>query len=197
MDKAGGVPNFIREIPGALDPILCQADVSSGRHVSLSDFADRDALLVIFLCAHCPYVVHVAPELARLGRDYAGRSVALVGITANDTANYPQDAPEPTAAFARAQGFTFPILFDESQRVAQAYTAACTPDFFLFGKERRLAYRGQLDRTRPRIGTPDGADLRAAIDAVLGGTPVSSEQLPSIGCNIKWKAGNEPAFFGH
>ncbi len=182
---------------GTAAPEFSLPDVSSGRPVSLSDSAENDALLVVFLCAHCPYVVHVAPELARLGRDYAGRSVAIVGITANDPANYPQDAPEPTAAFARAQGFTFPILFDESQRVAQAYTAACTPDFFLFGKDRRLAYRGQLDRTRPRIGTPDGADLRAAIDAVLAGTPVSSEQLPSIGCNIKWKPGNEPAYFGH
>ena len=182
---------------GTAAPDFSLPDVSTGRTVSLTDFAGKDALLVIFLCAHCPYVIHVAPELARLGRDYADRSVAIVGITANDAANYPQDAPEPTAAFARAQGFTFPILFDESQSVAQVYTAACTPDFFLFGKDRRLAYRGQLDRTRPRQETPNGADLRAAIDAVLAGTSPSDEQRPSIGCNIKWKPGNEPTYFGH
>ena len=182
---------------GTPAPNFSLPDVASGKTVSLADFSGNDALLVIFLCAHCPYVVHVAPELARLGRDYAGRSVAIVGITANDTAEYPQDAPEPTASFARAQGFTFPILFDESQSVAKAYTAACTPDFFLFGKDRRLAYRGQLDRTRPRAGMPDGADLRAAIDALLAGRPVSAGQAPSIGCNIKWKPGNEPRYFLH
>ncbi len=181
---------------GTPAPDFSLPEVASGGIVSLADFSGKDALLVIFLCAHCPYVIHVAPELARLGSDYAGRSVAIVGITANDVANYPQDAPEPTAAFARAQGFNFPILYDESQAVAKAYTAACTPDFFLFGKDRRLAYRGQLDRTRPRIGMPDGADLRAALDAVLAGQPVSAEQAPSIGCNIKWKPGNEPRYFG-
>lgn len=177
---------------GTAAPEFSLPDVATGHPVALSDFAGEDALLVIFLCAHCPYVVHVAPELARIGRDYEGRSLAIVAITANDVASYPQDAPEPTAAFARAQGFTFPILFDESQAVAHAYSAACTPDFFLFDKERRLAYRGQLDRTRPRQEKPDGADLRAAIDAVLAGAPVSPEQRPSIGCNIKWKPGNEP-----
>lgn len=181
---------------GTAAPNFSLPDVATGRATALSDFAGKDALLVIFMCAHCPYVIHVAPELARIGRDYAGKNVAIVGITANDTAGYPQDAPEPTAAFARAQGLTFPILFDESQSVAQDYTAACTPDFFLFGKDRRLVYRGQLDRTRPRIGTPDGTDLRAAIEAVLEGKSVSAEQAPSIGCNIKWKPGNEPAYYG-
>jgi peroxiredoxin len=182
---------------GTAAPDFSLPDVATGSPVSLSDFAGKDALLVIFLCAHCPYVIHVAPELARLGRDYTGQSLAIVGITANDTANYPQDAPAPTAAFARAQGFNFPILFDETQSVAQAYTAACTPDFFLFDKGRRLAYRGQLDRTRPRVGTPDGADLRAAIDAVLAGKAPNDDQRPSIGCNIKWKPGNEPQYFEH
>jgi peroxiredoxin len=181
---------------GTSAPDFSLPDVATGKPIALSDLAGKDALLVVFLCAHCPYVVHVAPELARLSRDYAGRSLAIVGITANDTANYPQDAPEPTARFAREQGFNFPILFDESQAVAQAYTAACTPDFFLFDKSRQLAYRGQLDRTRPRIGKPDGADLRAAIDAVLAGQAPAAEQFPSIGCNIKWKPGNEPVYFG-
>lgn len=181
---------------GTPAPDFTLPDVATGKPVTLGDFAGKDALLVIFLCAHCPYVIHVAPELARIGRDYAGRSLGIVAITANDIAGYPQDAPEPTAAFARAQGFTFPILFDESQAIAKGYTAACTPDFFLFGKDRCLAYRGQLDRTRPRIGMPDGADLRAALDAVLTGQPVSAEQAPSIGCNIKWKPGNEPGYFG-
>ena len=180
---------------GTPAPDFSLPDVTTGNSVSPGDFTAADALLVIFLCAHCPYVIHVAPELARLGRDYAGRGVAIVGITANDSADYPQDAPGPTAAFARAQGFTFPILFDVSQGVAKAYTAACTPDFFLFGRDRRLVYRGQLDRTRPRIGTPDGADLRAALDATLAGQSVSADQAPSIGCNIKWKRGNEPQYF--
>ncbi len=182
---------------GTFAPAFSLPDMTTGRPVSLADFSERKALLVIFLCAHCPYVIYVAPELARLARDYAGKSIAIVGISANDTANYPQDAPEPTAAFARNQGISFPILFDESQTVAQAYTAACTPDFFLFDAERKLVYRGQLDRTRPRAGTPDGADLRAAMDAVLAGTPVSSDQAPSIGCNIKWKPGSEPDYFAH
>ncbi len=182
---------------GTAAPDFSLPDVATGQPVTLADFAGKDALLIIFLCAHCPYVIHVAPELARLARDYAGRSLAIVGITANDIANYPQDAPAPTAAFATAQGLSFPILFDDSQSVAQAYTAACTPDFFLFEKDHRLAYRGQLDRTRPRQEAPDGADLRAAIDAVLAGTPANPEQRPSIGCNIKWKPGNEPSYFGH
>ena len=182
---------------GTPAPDFLLPDVSTGKVVALSAFAGKDALLVVFLCAHCPYVVHLAPALAQLGRDYAERSLAIVGITANDIANYPQDAPAPTAAFARAQGFNFPILFDESQSVAKAYTAACTPDFFLFDRGRQLAYRGQFDRTRPRAGTPDGADLRAAIDAILAGKIVSDDQRPSIGCNIKWKPGHEPQIFGH
>ena len=181
---------------GTPAPDFSLPDVTSGRTVSPADFSGEKALLVIFLCAHCPFVIHVKAELARIGRDYDGRSVAIIGITANDIAGYPQDAPKPTAEFARAAGFNFPILFDETQSVAKAHTAACTPDFFLFGPDRRLIYRGQLDDSRPGRGTADGADLRAALDALLSSKPVSPNQRPGIGCNIKWKAGNEPDYFG-
>jgi peroxiredoxin len=187
---------------GTPAPDFSLPDVSTGRAVTLADFAEKKALLVMFVCAHCPYVVHVQPELARLARDYAGKSVAIVAITANDAAQYPQDAPAPSAAMAHAAGWTFPFLFDETQAVAKAYTAACTPDFFLFDAARRLVYRGQLDSSRPGRG-PDrpgagalnGADLRAALDAVLTDRPVNPDQKPSIGCNIKWKPGHEPAYF--
>ena len=188
---------------GTTAPDFALPDVTDGRIVALADFSEKKALLVMFLCAHCPYVVHVQPELARIARDYADASVALVAITANDAAQYPQDAPAPTAAMARAAGFTFPFLYDETQAVAKAYSAACTPDFFLFDSARRLVYRGQLDSSRPGRGPErpgsgalNGADLRAALDAVLAGQPVSPEQRPSIGCNIKWKQGNEPAYSG-
>ncbi|MEO7319175.1 MAG: thioredoxin family protein [Chthoniobacteraceae bacterium] len=178
-----------------LAPDFTLPDVTTGKNVSLANFSDKKALLVIFLCAHCPFVIHVKAELARLDRNYAERGVAIVGITANDIASHPQDAPKPTAEFARAAGFNFPILFDETQSVAKAYTAACTPDFFLFGPDRKLAYRGQLDDSRPSRGTSDSADIRAALDAILAGKPVSPNQRPGIGCNIKWKAGNEPDYF--
>lgn len=188
---------------GTPAPDFSLPDVATGRAVSLADFASGKALLVVFLCAHCPYVVHIQPQFAGLARDYAGRGLAIVGITSNDIAKYPQDAPAPTAAMAREAGFTFPVVFDESQAVAKAYTAACTPDFFLFDSSRKLAYRGQLDSSRPsRDSGPaakskcDGGDLRAAIDATLAGRPASAEQRPSIGCNIKWKPGNEPDYFG-
>lgn len=188
---------------GTPAPDFSLPDVLSDRTVSLSDFSEKNALLVMFICAHCPYVVHVRPELVRLARDYAGKSVGIVAITSNDAAQYPQDAAEPTAQMARDAGFTFPVLFDESQEVAKEYTAACTPDFFLFGPDRTLVYRGQLDDSRPGRGddrpgrgTLDGRHLRAAIDAVLAGRPVDENQLPSIGCNIKWKPGNEPVYFG-
>ena len=187
---------------GTAAPDFSLPDVTDGRIVSLADFSGQKALLVMFLCAHCPYVVHVRPELARIARDYAGAGVALVAITANDAAQYPDDAPAPTAAMARAAGFTFPFLYDETQATAKAYSAACTPDFFLFDGARRLVYRGQLDSSRPGRGADrpgsgalNGADLRAALDAVLAGQPVNPEQRPSIGCKIKWKPGHEPAYF--
>ncbi len=184
---------------GTPAPAFHLPDVSTGGLRSLSDLAEGRAVLVVFLCAHCPYVVHVAPELARLAKDYAARPLSIVGVTSNDIAAYPQDAPEPTARFARESGFDFPILFDEDQSVARAYSAACTPDFFLFDAAHRLFYRGQIDSSRPGRGpdrpgqgTLDGADLRAALDALLKGEPAPENQRPSIGCSIKWKPGNEP-----
>jgi peroxiredoxin len=185
---------------GTHAPAFTLPDVENKTLRSLEDFAGSRALLVVFLCAHCPYVLHVAPALAQIARDYAHTSLAIIGITSNDTVQYPQDASAPTARFAAEQGLSFPILFDETQRVAQAYSAACTPDFFLFNEQRALAYRGQIDESRPMRGPDrpgkgvcDGADLRAAIDAVLAGRPAPEPQKASIGCNIKWKAGNEPS----
>ena len=189
---------------GTSAPDFALPCVATGRTVSLADFTDARALVVVFLCAHCPYVVHVRPELVRLHRDYAGKNVAFVGITSNDIGQYPQDAPAPTAAMAREAGLEFPILYDESQAVARAFTAACTPDLFVFDAGRRLAYRGQLDDSRPmrgpgrpERGTMNGADVRAALDAILAGRASQREQKPGVGCNIKWKPGNEPVHFGH
>jgi peroxiredoxin len=184
---------------GTPSPDFHLPEVRSGSICSLQDFSGNSALLVVFLCAHCPYVLHVAPELARLSRDYANASLSIVGITSNDITQYPEDAPEPTAQFAAQNQLNFPILFDESQTVAHAFSAACTPDFFLFDAERKLVYRGQLDSSRPSRG-PDrpgsgelnGADLRAAIDGLLQARPIPELQRPSIGCSIKWKPGNEP-----
>ena len=170
-------------------------DVTDGRIVTLSDFEAKRALLVMFICRHCPYVRHVREELGRLGRDFADSELAIVAISSNDVDEYPQDRPESLAEEAREAGYVFPYLFDETQEVAKAYTAACTPDFFLFDADRALVYRGQLDDSRPSNGLPvTGADLRAAIDAVLSGGAVSENQRASIGCSIKWRAGNEPAY---
>lgn len=170
-------------------------DVASGRMVSLSDFEAKQAVLVMFICRHCPYVAHVRNELARLGRDFADSELAIVAISANDPAAYPEDAPESLAEEAREAGYAFPYLFDETQEVAKAYTAACTPDLFLFDADRALVYRGQLDDSRPSNGLPvTGRDLRAAIDAVLHDRPVAENQRASIGCSIKWRPGNEPAY---
>jgi peroxiredoxin len=184
-------------------PIFVLPHVATQEMISVRDFHGKRALLVIFLCAHCPYVQHVAPELARLARAYAGKSVGIIGITSNDVAQYPQDAPGPTAEWAQKEGLNFPILYDEAQDVARVFGAACTPDFFLFGPDRNLVYRGQIDDSRPSRGADrpgrgelNGKDIRAAINAVLAGGSVSEQQMPSIGCNIKWKPGHEPAHFG-
>jgi peroxiredoxin len=164
-----------------------------GTVVSLSDLAGAAALLVMFLCEHCPYVKHVERELGALGKEYQGKGVAVVGICSNDADAYPSDGPEGLRGQAEGAGFTFPYLVDESQDVAKAYGAACTPDFFVFDGDRGLVYRGQMDDARPRSGQAvTGKDLRAALDAVLAGRPVPSEQQPSMGCSIKWKPGNEP-----
>jgi peroxiredoxin len=167
-----------------------------GRTVSLADFAGAPALLVMFICNHCPFVKHLASELAQFADEYRRKNVAIVGISSNDVANYPADSPEQMVREAEEQGYSFPYLYDETQEVAKAYRAACTPDFFLFDGDRRLVYRGQFDSSRPDNGMPiTGADLRAAVDAVLAGKKLSEKQLSSIGCNIKWKPGNEPDYF--
>ena len=172
-------------------------DVVSGKSISLATFADKKALLVMFICQHCPFVKHIKAELAQLGKDYIPRELGIVAISANDINKYPADAPEFLKAMATELGFNFALCYDETQEIAKAYTAACTPDFFIFDAEWKLVYRGQLDDSRPSNDKPvTGADLRAAIEAVLAGKPVASEQKPSIGCNIKWKPGNEPNYFG-
>ena len=151
----------------------------------------------MFICQHCPFVKHIKDELARLGKDYVNRNVAIVGISANDANNYPDDAPEQLKAMAQELDLPFPICYDESQETAKAYTVACTLDFFLFDAQRQLVYRGQLDDSRPSNGKPvTGADLRAAIDALLANQPINPQQQPSVGCNIKWKPGNAPSYYG-
>ena len=164
-----------------------------GDFVSSSQFDQSPALLVVFICPHCPFVRHIRTELAKFGRDYQARGLAIAAINSNDTAAYPQDGVEGMKQEVRETGYTFPYLCDETQEAAKAYRAACTPDFFLFGRDRKLVYRGQLDSSRPGNGVPlSGSDLRAAADAVLEGRTPAADQKPSIGCNIKWRAGNRP-----
>lgn len=161
---------------------------TDGRWVALEDFKSAPALLVMFICNHCPYVKHIRQGLAALAKDYLAKGVAIVGINSNDVEKYPADSPEKMKEEKRSAGYAFAYLFDESQAVARAYDAACTPDFFLFDKDRRLAYRGQMDDSRPGSPIPvTGKDLRAAMDNVLSGKPVTSNQIASVGCNIKWK----------
>jgi peroxiredoxin len=182
---------------GTQAPAFNLPGVKSGELVSLETFADKKALLVMFICRHCPYVKHVEEEIARIGRDYADRDVGIVAISANDAEFYPEDAPGSLKEMAALLGFTFPYLYDETQEVAKAYTAACTPDFFLFDRSRALVYRGQMDGSRPGNEVPvNGEDLRAALNAVLADKPTSGEQVPSLGCNIKWIEGNAPDYFG-
>jgi len=169
---------------------------TAGNTVSLSDFIDAPALLVVFMCNHCPYVKHIQEALVELIKEYQVKGVAVVGINSNDVDNYPDDSPGLMDQEVKNFGYTFPYLYDETQETAKAYRAACTPDFFLFDAQRRLAYRGQMDSSRPGNDKPLNAeDLRNALDAVLSGSEVTSEQKPSMGCNIKWKQGNEPAYF--
>jgi peroxiredoxin len=170
---------------------------ADGKCVALKDFKGAKGLLVIFMCNHCPYVKHIAFALAKLAAEYQKKGIGVVGINSNDTERYPADSPSMMKEEIKSVGYTFPYLMDESQEVAKAYRAACTPDFYLFDKEQKLVYRGRMDGSTPGNNTPTtGNELRAALDAVLEGRPIPREQKSSMGCNIKWKHGNEPDYFG-
>ena len=181
---------------GTEAPQFALPDVVTGNTITLDTFADKKGVLVLFICRHCKYVQHVKGELARLSQDYHGKDIGMVAISANNAQAYPDDAPHSLKEMAEEESFRFPYCYDETQAVAKAFTAACTPDFFLFDRQRKLVYRGQLDDSRPGNQAPvTGKDVRAAIEAVLADRPVNPAQKPSIGCNIKWKEGNEPAYF--
>ena len=189
--------------PSTMLPLGTQApdfrlpDVVSGKIISLANFADKTALLLMFICCHCPFVKHIQQEIAKLSQDYQYKSLGIIAISANDISKYPDDSPENIKLMAQKLGFNFPFCYDETQEVAKSYTAACTPDFFLFNKSRKLVYRGQFDDSRPSNQIPVTAtDLRQAIDCVLTDKQIDFPQKPSIGCNIKWKPGNEPEYFG-
>ena len=187
-------PSTMQLSLGAAAPAFSLPDPNGKIH-SLDDFAGRPALLVAFICNHCPYVKHVAPAFTRLAKEYQGRGVGVIAINANDFEHYPDDSPAKMKEEIAERGYTFPYLVDETQQVARAYRAACTPDFFLFDADRKLVYRGQMDASRPGNNLPvTGKDLRDALDAVLAGRPLAKEQRPSIGCNIKWRPGNEPHY---
>lgn len=182
---------------GTPAPDFALPEPATGRVVTRDDFRDAPALLVVFLSNHCPFVKHLASGFAAFASEYAARGLAVVGINANDVERHPDDSPAKMVEEVALRGYGFPYLYDESQEVAKTYGAACTPDFFLFDEDRRLAYRGQFDDSRPSLDKPvTGADLRAACDAVLAGRAVSAEQVPSVGCNIKWRPGSEPPWFG-
>jgi peroxiredoxin len=181
---------------GTPAPDFSLADVVTGDQITLDTFTGQDALLVMFICRHCPFVQHAQQEIARIGRDYTSRNVGIVAISSSDLGEYAADRPESLREQATQLGFTFPYCCDETQDVAKAYGASCTPDFFLFDATRRLVYRGRLDESRPQSAAPvTGRDLRTALDAALSGTPVDATQSPGVGCNIKWKRGNEPAYY--
>jgi len=176
-------------------PDFALPDVRTQKVISPETFREKHALLVMFICRHCPYVVHVQNELTKLGEDYQENDLGILGISCNDVTGYPADAPPRLKEMAEQLGWQFPYCYDETQAVGKAFTAACTPDFFVFDRQRHLVYRGQLDESRPGNGKPvTGQDLRAALDAVLAGQPVNNRQLPSSGCNIKWNPGNEPDY---
>ena len=173
---------------GTIAPDFNLPDTVSGEMISFSSLKSDKATVVMFTCNHCPYVLHVNDEIVRLAKDYQAKGVSFVAISSNDVENYPQDAPDKMKILAKEVGYTFPYLYDESQEVAKAYDAACTPDFYVFDKDAKLVYRGQLDGARPHLDVPvTGKDLRKALDAVLAGKPVDVVQKPSLGCNIKWK----------
>jgi peroxiredoxin len=181
---------------GTRAPDFSLTNVVDGKTVSLRDFAGKSGLLVMFLCNHCPFVKHLQAALAAFGKEYQAKGLGIVAISSNDVASHPDDSPEKMKQEAQQAGYTFPYLYDETQDVAKAYKAACTPDFFLFDRHQALIYRGQFDSSRPGNGKPiTGADLRAACDLVLAGKPVPPDQKPSIGCNIKWKPGREPEYY--
>ncbi len=182
---------------GTKAPRFSLEDVTTKKSVSLDDFREHNALLVMFICNHCPYVKNIKQGLVDYANEYMDRGVGIVAISSNDVANYPEDGPEKMKEDATTFSYPFPYLYDESQDVARSYKAACTPDFFLFDSKKRLVYRGQFDDSRHKNGKPvTGKDLREATDQVLAGESVSEEQIPSIGCNIKWKKGQEPDYFG-
>ncbi len=190
------VPSTMLEL-GTPAPDFSLPEPATGRIWSLADFHEAPALLVVFLSNHCPFVKHIADHFAEFAKEYQERGVGIVGINANDVERYPDDSPEAMKEEVKRRGYTFPYLFDETQEVAKAYRAACTPDFFLFDGDRKLVYRGQYDASRPSLDIPvTGSDLRTAIDAVLAGVEPPEVQIPSVGCNIKWKPGNEPPWFG-
>lgn len=188
-------PSTMLEL-GTMAPDFLLKD-TEGNNVCLSDFSDRSALLVAFVCNHCPYVKHIADAFSAFANEYQHQGLGVVAISANDATNYPADGPEKMAEEVKARGYTFPYLYDENQQVAKAYRAACTPDFFLFDGTRKLVYRGQFDASRPGNNEAvTGTDLRQAVDRVIAGQEPDAEQVPSMGCNIKWKPGNEPEYYG-
>jgi peroxiredoxin len=189
-------PSTMLEL-GTPAPSFALPEPLTGKTVSLHDFDDKPALLVAFICNHCPYVIHIRDTFIDFAREYADRGLQVVAINSNDVVNYPDDSPEKMAELAREAKMPFPYLYDESQSAAKAYQAACTPDFFLFDADRKLVYRGQFDASRPQNDEPvTGQDMRAAVDALLAGRPIPEDQVPSLGCNIKWKPGNEPEYYG-